>query len=208
MAPSVVALAAALATAAAQSLQPLKWLPLNITAVRPEGWLLRELRIQSDGLQGHMPLFYADINASTWIGGNSKRSGDWVEEFPYVIAGTTPMAILLRDPVQLAIVQKWVDYIVSHQGADGSMGPTQTGETGGMYFWPRWPVIAAFYQWYEYTGDYKTIDASLKWLHLADTQLGLPAYRITSDWTGVRLQVRAISVVKHIIKKGHACRIA
>ena len=43
---------ALLAAASAQSLQPLQWRPLNITAVRPEGWLWRELRLQGDGLLG------------------------------------------------------------------------------------------------------------------------------------------------------------
>ena len=99
-----------------------------------------------------MPLFYADINRSTWIGWNSRHAGDPEEEFSYVMAAYTPMAILLRDEVQLARVKAWNEYIVTHQGANGYIGPPgQTGEQGGMYFWPRWPAIIAFYQYWEYT---------------------------------------------------------
>ena len=167
-----LALTAATAVAQPTTLQPLKWLPLNISSVKPEGWLYRELRIQGDGLQSHMDQFYKGVTDSQWTGGTSTYA-DWVETWPYVFAGHVPMSILLRDTAQLTKMKGWVDYVLAHAGADGTLGPKQANNDGGMYYWPRWPVLAAFYNWFEYSGDTRVITASLAWLHRADAQLNI-----------------------------------
>ena len=61
-----VVVVALLAQVAAQSLRPLRFVPLPFGLVKPEGWLRRELRIQADGLAGAMPEFYEPIVNSQW----------------------------------------------------------------------------------------------------------------------------------------------
>lgn len=47
--------------------------------IKPAGWLRRQLRIQAEGLSGHLDEVWPDIRASAWIGGS--REG-W-ERVPY-----------------------------------------------------------------------------------------------------------------------------
>jgi hypothetical protein len=61
------------------------------------------------------------------------------------IDGVTPQAVLLDDPVRLDDVNFWLEYILTHQSADGWLGP-DGNVPGGMVYWPRWPVLLTFYQ--------------------------------------------------------------
>ena len=74
---------------AKSSLPPLSWSPLPHGSVHPEGWLYRQLRIQGDGLSGNFENFWGPVANSTWTGGRNKDE-DWVEIWPYVIAGYVP----------------------------------------------------------------------------------------------------------------------
>ena len=54
--------------------------------IEPQGWLKRQLRIQADGLSGHLDKIWPDVSDSRWIGGN--RDG-W-ERVPYWLDGFVP----------------------------------------------------------------------------------------------------------------------
>lgn len=56
----------------------------------------------------------------------------------------------------------------------------------GMMYWPRWPILLTFYQWYEYTGNYTYIQASLDWLQEAAVRM--QTQPMGYDWSGVRTQ--------------------
>ena len=44
--------------------------PLLLTAIQPQGWLLRPLQIQSSGLSGNLDEFWKDVGPdSGWLGG-------------------------------------------------------------------------------------------------------------------------------------------
>ncbi len=49
--------------------------PCRIGAIRPAGWLLRQLRIQADGLTGHLDEFWPDVGESQWFGGKAEGLG-------------------------------------------------------------------------------------------------------------------------------------
>ncbi|HWC00223.1 MAG TPA: hypothetical protein VG672_26125, partial [Bryobacteraceae bacterium] len=94
--------------------------PLPLTAVKPKGWLLRQLRIQADGLGGHLDEFWPDLGpASGWLGGK----GESWERGPYFLDGLVPLAYLLDDPKLIAKARKWVDWTLDHQRPDGAIGP-------------------------------------------------------------------------------------
>jgi hypothetical protein len=51
-------------------LQPKALEPLPLNSVKPKGWLLRQLRIQADGLSGHLDEFWPSVGPdSGWLGG-------------------------------------------------------------------------------------------------------------------------------------------
>lgn len=74
---------------------PRAWTPLKIGSVTPKGWLLKQLKLQADGLSGHLSQFWNDIENSIWIGG--KGDGGLHERAPYWLNGIVPLAYLLKN---------------------------------------------------------------------------------------------------------------
>ena len=61
-------------------LQPNAFNLLPLTSVKPTGWLLRQLRIQANGLSGHLDEFWPDVGPNSgWLGG----TGESWERGPY-----------------------------------------------------------------------------------------------------------------------------
>lgn len=73
---AVAAASAPAAAHAASPLLPLAWVPLGHGSVQPEGWLRRQLEIQSEGLSGSFPAFWPPVNQSGWVGGADTEE-DW-----------------------------------------------------------------------------------------------------------------------------------
>src|SRR5207237_5213427 len=67
--------------------------PLPLGTIRPAGWLQRQLRIQADGLSGHLDEFWPDVGQSQWFGGTAEG---W-ERAPYWLDGVIPLAWLIDD---------------------------------------------------------------------------------------------------------------
>jgi hypothetical protein len=177
-----------LISTAAQYL-PLAYSPLPFGSLHPEGWLNRELKVQGDGLSGNFAAFYEPVYNSQWLGGNSTHE-DWMEIFPYVLAGYVPQAILLNDDGQLKQSQIWIDTILNRALPTGWLGPET--QDASMRFWPQWPVVLTFLTWFEYgiavnsTGDPRLITASLACLHNASAMLALKPMGV--DYSGTRWQ--------------------
>jgi uncharacterized protein len=135
--------------------------PLPPGSIRPSGWLLNQLRIQADGLTGHLDEFWPDIADSGWIGGK----GEGWERGPYWLDGLVPLAFLLEDDKLKQKVQHWMDYILKHQHEDGWLGPIQDATYGYLYDpWPVFVVLKAMTQYQEATGDPRVILAMERFL--------------------------------------------
>lgn len=142
--------------------------PLALGSIRPRGWLLDQLRIQAEGLSGHLDEFWPDIADSRWIGGHAEG---W-ERAPYWLDGVVPLAFLLDDERLKAKVQRWLDYILEHQYADGWLGPVLDTTYG--YEYDPWPVsilLKALTQFYEATGDPRVIPALKQFLQRLEVLL-------------------------------------
>jgi len=54
-------------------LHPTAFIALPLGAVKPKGWLLDQLRVQANGLTGHLDEIWADVGpTSGWLGGSGE----------------------------------------------------------------------------------------------------------------------------------------
>ncbi len=154
-----------------EGLRPLAFAPLPLTSIRPAGWLARQLRIQADGLSGHLDEMWPDVAESGWIGGAAEG---W-ERGPYWLDGIVPLAYLLGDERLIAKVGRWIDYILAHQRDDGWLGPVQ-GTSQGIEYpaydpWPAFVVLKAMAQHHDATGDGRVLGAMTRFLRCLEGRL-------------------------------------
>jgi hypothetical protein len=149
--------------------------PLPLGSVKPAGWLLDQLKLQAEGLTGHLDEFWPDVRDSGWIGGN----GDGWERAPYWLDGLVPMAYLTGDTRLQAKAALWMDYILKHQLSDGWLGLEQSPPPFGANFqppaprdpWPQFIILKVMTQYQEATGDPRVIPAMKKALKGLSKQL-------------------------------------
>jgi DUF1680 family protein len=156
-------------------LNPPHFQPFRLSSIRPEGWLRSQLRIQADGLSGHLDEFWPDIRDSQWFGGDSEA---W-ERAPYWLDGVIPLAFLLDDPVLKEKVTHYVDYIITHQHEDGWLGPRTmvvAAGQGPMPYYDMWAQFLAtktLVQYYDATEDERAVYAVERALRRIDTYIDL-----------------------------------
>lgn len=132
--------------------------------LRPQGWLKRQLRIQADGLSGHLDKIWPDVRDSAWIGGD--REG-W-ERVPYWLDGFIPLAYLLEDEDLKARAKKYVDAILARQEEDGWICPCSRQERETYDLWAVFLICKALMVYAECSGDDRIEDAiyrAMKNLH-------------------------------------------
>ncbi len=148
-------------------LTPVPYLELPLGAIRPEGWLLEQLRRMGSGLTGHLDEIYPEVvgERNGWLGGD----GDGWERGPYWIDGLLPLAYLLDDDALKAKAQRWVDWTLEHQTPEGYLGPVpfekeppyEAGLQRGMRrdWWPKMVMLKVLQQYYNATRDERVITA-------------------------------------------------
>ena len=163
--------------------------PLPLGKVRPAGWLADQLRIQADGLHGHLDEFWPDVAESRWIGGEAEG---W-ERGPYWLDGMIPLAHLLDDERLKVKAGHWVDEILARQHADGWFGPLRPGSHQGYDHdpWPVFVVLKALIQHHDATGDERVPPAVARFLGRLD---GVLAERPLRSWARFRWADLVLSV--------------
>ena len=90
--------------------------------VTANGWLANELKVQAQGLTGHLALFWTDIQNSSWVGGTG--DGGLHERTPYWLNGLVPLSYLLPDNQELATQRDaYLNYIMKNAAPSGWIGP-------------------------------------------------------------------------------------
>ncbi len=164
LAAGVSALAAAPSLAAAtpkptpthQGLASQAFRPLPLGSITAEGWLQRQLRIQADGLSGHLDEFWPDVAQSQWFGGQAEG---W-ERAPYWLDGFIPLAWGLNDATLKARARQRVETIVKAQRPDGWYAPFPADANSRPY--DMWAILLAnkvLVQYHEATGDQAVLNA-------------------------------------------------
>ncbi len=188
----------------ATELHPLAFAPLPLGRIQPAGWLRNQLRIQADGLSGHLDEFWPDIARSAWIGGDAEG---WERE-PYWLDGLIPLAVLLDDDRLMAKIDRWVEKILANQHDGGWLATardTPAGDTGDARTagadrdphghdldpWPRFVLLKALIQYHEATNDARIVPALLRFLHRLDRLLD---ERPLSEWARFRWADLVVSI--------------
>lgn len=166
--------------APAPTLAPRAYTPLPLGAIRPEGWLARQLRLQADGLTGHLDEFWPDVAQSKWFGGNAEG---W-ERAPYWLDGAIPTAWILDDAPLKERITRYITHIVEHQRADGWYHVYPEDAVAKRY--DMWAILLAnkvMVQYHDATGDARVLDAVTRSLRALSTGLDrTPLY----DWGRTR----------------------
>ncbi len=177
----------------ATALHPTAFQELPLGAVRARGWLLDQLRLQADGLTGHLSELWPDVGPnSAWLGGD----GEAWERGPYHLDGLLPLAHLLEDPRLLARAQTWVEAILTSQREDGFFGPAQNDD-----WWPRMVALKALTQHADATGDARVAPFMTRYFRYQLAQL--PARPLFS-WGQVRGADNVLSVYWLYARTGDA----
>jgi len=138
-------------------LLPSHFIKLPLGSIQPQGWILKLLELQKDGLCGHLGEISAwlekDKNAWLSEGGNH----GW-EEVPYWLRGYSDMAFIFNDPEMKKEAMIWIEAIMKSQKVDGWFGPVvKSGKDGNVDFWPNMLVLFTLQNYYEYTNDQRVI---------------------------------------------------
>lgn len=130
-------------------LRPAAFRALPLGSVRARGWLLDQLRVQAEGLTGHLDEIWADVGPNSgWLGG----TGESWERGPYYVDGLLPLAYLLDDPRLIAKARAWVEWTLNSVQPNGLFGPRHPD------WWPRMVMLKVLMQYYEATDDARVLD--------------------------------------------------
>lgn len=142
--------------------KPLKqdvFIQLPLGSIKARGWLLKQLEQQRDGATGRAEELYPEAENlgknSDWLGG----TGAGWERVPYYVKGLVALAYTLDDAELKAKAQKYIDWTLDHQQANGLFGPAKMND-----WWPRMPMMYALQGYFEATNDKRVIPFLSKYL--------------------------------------------
>ena len=165
-----------------EPLMPQQFIKLPAGSIKPGGWLLTQLQLQKDGLNGHLGEISAWLQKedNAWL----KSGGKWEwEEVPYWLRGYAGLSYLFEDKNMLDEAKIWIETILNSQREDGNFGP-YTEVNGSQDFWPNMIALWILQSYYEYTGDKRVVDFMTRYFHF---QLTVPdEHFLKSYWENSR----------------------
>lgn len=119
---------------------------LEMTQIKPTGWLLAQLQIQMNGLTGKLYEIWDSVGSySGWLGG----TGESWERAPYYLDGLVPLAYFLEHQEGWEICMRFIRWTLESQDADGNYGPVVTKNDQ----WSRFAMLKVLIQYHEISGD-------------------------------------------------------
>jgi hypothetical protein len=147
------------------------FMKLPIGAIKPRGWLLRQLELEANGMTGHLYEVspWLNFTKSSWAAADGSGQFGW-EELPYWLKGFGDLAYILKNEQMISDSRMWIEAILKTQREDGYYGPRMllTSLKGKPDLWPHMLVNNILQSYYEYSQDDRIIPFLLKyhhWLH-------------------------------------------
>jgi hypothetical protein len=153
---------------------------LPISAIKPGGWLKKQLELQRDGLTGNLgeiSIWLAkDDNA--WL--NKSRTGKYGwEELPYWLKGYGDIAYVLHDEKMLKETKFWIDAVINNQQPDGDFGPIIYKGDGKRDLWANMPMLWCMQSYYDYSKDPRVLTFMSKYFQW---ELTIPDDKFLEDY--------------------------
>jgi hypothetical protein len=154
-----------------QPLQPLLFIKLPVGSIKPQGWVLKYLELQRDGLTGKLGEISAwlDKKDNAWFSGNGKGSKGW-EEVPYWLKGYGNLGYILKDEKIITETKLWLDKVFESQQPNGYFGPRtldngqqENAATATPDLWPNMLMLWCMQSYYEYSNDARVIPFMTKY---------------------------------------------
>lgn len=161
---------------------------LKINQIYPQGWMLRQLEIQAEGLCGNLDLFWEDIKDSKWIGGKSEG---W-ERVPYWLDGFIPLAFLLRDDDMIKRAEFYINAILNGQQKDGWLCPCSGKEREDYDIWALFLILKVLILYHDATDDVRIEEAVYKALKNLDRHIDVHTLK---GWAQMRWQECLLAIV-------------
>ena len=151
-------------------LVPLSFIKLPVGSIRPEGWILKYLELQRDGLTGHLGEISAwlDKNNNAWFSGTGQGDHGW-EEVPYWLKGYGDLGCILKDEKIITETKSWLEKVFQSQQANGYFGPRivenqhQDNKGATPDLWPNMIMLWCMQSYYEYSNDPRVIPFMTKY---------------------------------------------
>jgi hypothetical protein len=148
----------------ARPLAPSLLIKLPIGAIKPEGWLRRQLELQADGFSGHLTEIskFLKKEGNAWLSADGQGESPW-EEMPYWLKGFGDTGYVLGDQRIIDEARVWIEAMLNSRQPDGWFGPV-TNKTGSRDtkdvpdLWPNMVALNALQSYYEYTGDTRVLE--------------------------------------------------
>ena len=145
-------------------LLPLTFIKLPVGSIKPEGWILKYLELQRDGLTGKLGEISAwlDKNNNAWFSGTGKGDHGW-EEVPYWLKGYGNLGYILKDEAIITETKLWLNKVFESQQPNGYFGPAfaqtdiEQAKAGLQDMWPNMLMLWCMQSYYEYSNDARVI---------------------------------------------------
>lgn len=143
-----------------EPLLPSPLVKLPVGAIRPQGWLRKQMELMAEGFSGRLEELsqFLAPEGNAWL--DPKGEGDrstW-EELPYWLKGFGDLGYLLGDQRIMREGRRWLEPAIASQREDGYFGPRRNLDRspdvkGAPDMWPNMVMLNALQSYYEYSGD-------------------------------------------------------
>ena len=160
-------------------LQPLYLIKLPVGSIKPQGWLLKYLELQRDGLTGHLGEISAWLSkkGNAWLSKDGSGDYGW-EEVPYWLKGYANLGYILNDAKIISEAKTWLNAALSSQREDGYFGPMIL-RNGKPDLWGNMIMLWCLQSYYEHSKDERVLpfmEKYFKWEYNLPDSLLLKDY--------------------------------